>query len=77
MADPGLRVSLDVTAVPERPVGAGHYTLELASALDSRPDVDLVVVARSADRTRWQAVTPGAGLEAVAPGSRPLRLAST
>lgn len=75
MADPGLRVSLDVTAVPERPVGAGHYTLELASALDSRPDVDLVVVARSADRTRWQAVTPGAGLEAVAPGSRPLRLA--
>ena len=31
VADPALRLSLDVTAVPARPVGAGHYTMQLAA----------------------------------------------
>ncbi len=74
MAEDRLVLSLDVTAVPARPVGAGQYTLQLGSALAERPDVDLVVVARTADAGRWRAVAPGAALEAVAPGPRPLRL---
>ncbi|HWE69099.1 MAG TPA: glycosyltransferase family 1 protein [Acidimicrobiales bacterium] len=70
-----LRVSLDVTAVPARPVGAGQYTLQLARALSPRPDLDLVVVARHRDRARWATVAPAAGLVAAAPEGRPLRLA--
>ncbi len=70
-----LRVSLDVSAVPERPVGAGQYTLELVSALGVRSDVDLVVVARTADRLRWERLAPRSQVVPAAPAPRPLRLA--
>jgi glycosyltransferase involved in cell wall biosynthesis len=70
-----LRLSLDVTAVPTNPVGAGQYTLQLAHALDQRPDAELLVVARRRDGSRWRAVTPGSGVITVAPELRPLRLA--
>jgi len=49
-----LRVSLDVTAVPVAPAGAGRYTIELATALSRRPDVDLVLVSRRGDTDRWR-----------------------
>jgi len=70
-----LRVSLDVTAVPTLPAGAGQYTLRLAGALADRPDIDLVVVARAADPDRWRSLAPRSQVLATAPGSRPLRLA--
>jgi glycosyltransferase involved in cell wall biosynthesis len=38
-----LRVLLDASALPERPAGAGVYTLELARALSARDDVELRV----------------------------------
>jgi len=69
-----LRVSLDVSAVPANPVGAGQYTLELARELDRRDDVDLVVVSRRDDGARWRSTAPRAGLVAVAPRRRPPRL---
>ncbi|MBV9410973.1 MAG: glycosyltransferase family 4 protein [Acidimicrobiia bacterium] len=55
-----VRVSLDTTAVPARPVGAGRYVLELASALSDRDDVDLVVVDKAPSfrpvRLAWEQV---------------------
>ena len=36
VADRPLRLSLDVSAVPTRPAGAGHYIVELARALRAR-----------------------------------------
>jgi glycosyltransferase involved in cell wall biosynthesis len=72
-----LGVSLDVSAVPENPVGAGRYTVELVRALLARHDVQLTLWARRSDAPRWQALTEGgmsAQLHAVAPRSRPLRL---
>jgi glycosyltransferase involved in cell wall biosynthesis len=75
VADGVLRLALDVTAVPVDPVGAGRYTLELAAALSDRSDIDMTVVARRSDATRWGSGAPGARVEAVAPGPRPLRLA--
>jgi len=75
MAEASLRLSLDGTAVPVQPVGAGQYTLELGQALAQRSDVDLVVLTRTADAPRWRAMAPGAELVADAPGPRPLRLA--
>ncbi|HUD17182.1 MAG TPA: hypothetical protein VMQ59_07955, partial [Acidimicrobiales bacterium] len=74
MVDSGLRLSLDVSAVPGRPVGAGQYTLELAGALAARSDVDLVLVARRTDAPRWRSLSP-ADVMARAPDHRPLRLA--
>ena len=70
-----LHLSLDVTAVPTNPVGAGQYTLQLTRVLDQRPDVELLVVARRRDGSRWRAVAPGSGVVTVAPELRPLRLA--
>ena len=83
-----LRLSLDVSAVPADPVGAGRYTIHLAEALARRSDVALRLWARRGDGTRWEAVTR-AGLtlparvaggttptvRSVAPVRRPLRLA--
>ncbi|MBV8981545.1 MAG: glycosyltransferase family 4 protein [Acidimicrobiia bacterium] len=64
-----VRVSLDATAIPARPVGAGRYVLELASAMSKREDVELVVVSRRGDGARW----PSPVVER-APRPRPLRL---
>ena len=75
MAEAGLRLSLDVSAVPSRPVGAGQYTMQLAGALADRSDVDLVLMARRTDPARWRSLAPGAEVIARAPDHRPLRLA--
>lgn len=70
-----VAVSLDVTAVPDNPSGAGRYTIDLAAALSRRDDVALTFVARTGDAARWEALSPGARVVASAPRSRPLRLA--
>jgi glycosyltransferase involved in cell wall biosynthesis len=70
-----IRLSLDVTAVPAAAVGAGQYTLELAGALASRSDVDLVLFGRRHDVRHWPVLAPGARFVGRAPGPRPLRLA--
>jgi glycosyltransferase involved in cell wall biosynthesis len=69
-----VRVSLDATAIPVRPVGAGRYVLELATALTRRDDVDLSLVTRRGDGARWRAIGKADVVE-VAPSSRPVRLA--
>lgn len=70
-----VRLSLDVSAVPAEPAGAGRYTLGLAAALADRSDVELTLVSRSEDAERWRALAPDAAVEAVAPAPRPVRLA--
>jgi len=81
-----VRLSLDVSAVPSDPVGAGRYTIHLAEALGRRPDVSLALWSRRGDARRWEALVrtdrlpgplgPGApaSVRAVAPRRRPLRL---
>ena len=69
-----LALSLDVSAVPTRPGGAGRYTIALARGLAAHPDVTLTLVARRSDASRWEAA--GADhLRAAVPTSRPGRLA--
>jgi len=74
-----LAVSLDVSAVPAQPAGAGRYTLDLADALARRHGVTLTLVARHGDSGRWRRLLAGAGAAGRvvprAPESRPLRLA--
>ena len=64
-----VRVSLDASAIPDPPGGAGRYVLALAAALDRRDDVDLTVVARNGDAGRWPSP-----VVARAPALRPVRL---
>jgi glycosyltransferase involved in cell wall biosynthesis len=72
----GLDLSLDVSAVPVRPGGAGYYTLELADALCRRDDVAVTLVSRRGDAQRWQDLAAGrAVVTAAVPDSRPGRLA--
>jgi glycosyltransferase involved in cell wall biosynthesis len=67
-----LSLSLDVSAVPIRPGGAGYYTIELARGMDARDDVNLTLVSRQGDQTRWLG---GATVVGAVPDSRPARLA--
>lgn len=70
-----MRVSLDVTAVPQSPAGAGRYTIELARALGADPDPDVLFVARRPDGARWRGIAgPDDTVAAVAPAARPARL---
>lgn len=70
----GLRVSLDVSAIPVRAAGAGQYALGLVGALDRRGDVAVTLVTRHGDTARWRRLAPGAAVAPWAPGPRPLRL---
>ena len=64
-----VRVALDASAIPDPAGGAGRYVLALARALRERPDVELAVVSRTGDATRWP--SPVADR---APALRPVRL---
>ncbi len=66
---------MDVSAVPPSPAGAGRYSIDLAAALARRDDVDVTFVARRGDADRWTALAPRGEVHAVAPSSRPGRLA--
>jgi hypothetical protein len=78
-----LELSVDVSAVPSQPVGAGRYTIDLVAALRARPEVDLSLWCRRDDARRWgslgSAPPDSAGVtttvRAVAPRHRPVRLA--
>jgi len=75
LADGAIRVSLDATAIPARPAGAGRYVLDLAAALGHRSDVSLTVICRSGDEARWRSDWGGTMVLGRAPARRPLRLA--
>ena len=70
-----MGVAVDVTAVPNAPVGAGQYTVAVVAALARRDDVVLDVVSRRSDGARWREVAPGAHVVASAPDRRVLRVA--
>jgi len=72
-----VRVSLDATAIPDRPGGAGRYVLELAPALAGLGHVDLTVVSRRGDAERWRPQPGGHAVTVVpaGPAARPTRLA--
>jgi glycosyltransferase involved in cell wall biosynthesis len=69
-----VRVLLDVSAVPARPVGAGVYTVALATGLAGGTDVDLHLLTRTGDTDRWRTWAPGAELHGAVPNRRPARL---
>jgi glycosyltransferase involved in cell wall biosynthesis len=69
-----LRLSLDASAVPEQPSGAGRYVIDLASALSRRDDVEITVACRRGDGVRWRSVGPFTVVDK-APMHRPVRLA--
>src|ERR1700686_5396310 len=72
--DAVLEVSLDVSAVPNRPAGAGRYAVELAGALAERADCGLTLVARHDDGARWARIAPAKRVLAVVPRRRVARL---
>jgi glycosyltransferase involved in cell wall biosynthesis len=75
MSSRPLALSLDVSAVPARPAGAGYYIMELARGLVTRADIALTMVARRGDEERWMRLAAGgAHVVGAVPGSRPARL---
>jgi glycosyltransferase involved in cell wall biosynthesis len=65
-----VRVSIDASAVPANPAGAGRYVIDLVAALRRQPDLGITVICRQGDEARWSPAAVGA-----APAGRPLRLA--
>jgi glycosyltransferase involved in cell wall biosynthesis len=75
VTDDRFALSLDVSAVPSRPGGAGYYTMALARGLAARSDVGLTLVARRGDEERWRGIAGGAAVRGAVPAARPARLA--
>jgi glycosyltransferase involved in cell wall biosynthesis len=70
-----LALSLDVSAVPTRPGGAGYYTIALAQGLAARDDIDLTLISRRDDQARWTALAgERASVRGAVSNSRPGRL---
>jgi glycosyltransferase involved in cell wall biosynthesis len=69
-----FRLSLDASAVPDHPTGAGRYVLELVSRLGRRDDVETTILCRRGDATRWRSLGDFKLVDK-APPVRPLRLA--
>ena len=72
-----VRVLIDVSAIPDRPVGAGVYAVNLVAALDrlGPSDVEFHLLARREDAARWQHLAPSATCHPEVPAARPARLA--
>jgi glycosyltransferase involved in cell wall biosynthesis len=70
-----LRVVVDGSAVPRNPSGAGRYVIELVAALGQRDDVALTLLSRRGDGDWWRDLVGASDVAAVAPRSRPARLA--
>ena len=70
-------LSLDVSAVPARPGGAGRFVVELARELVGRDDAYVTLISRRDDGRRWSELAAGraARVLPVVPPPRPLRLA--
>jgi glycosyltransferase involved in cell wall biosynthesis len=71
---PRIAVSIDVSAIPSRPTGAGRYVVELVRALDAGGEVTLTLVSRRGDAGRWAAMARSARVTARVPSPRPMRL---
>jgi glycosyltransferase involved in cell wall biosynthesis len=69
-----LGVSVDVSAIPDRPAGAGRYVIELVRALAPADGLRLHLLARRDDGDRWARLAPGADVIASVPRARPQRL---
>jgi glycosyltransferase involved in cell wall biosynthesis len=69
-----LELSLDVSAVPAHPGGAGHYTMALARGLAAHPHIALTLVARRGDTARWHDLVGDTPCRDSVPTSRPARL---
>jgi glycosyltransferase involved in cell wall biosynthesis len=74
VSDAPIALSLDVSAVPIRPGGAGYYTIEMAHGLSTRDDVALTMVSRRGDEDRWTSAGGRATVVGAVPVSRPGRL---
>jgi glycosyltransferase involved in cell wall biosynthesis len=70
-----VRLLLDVSAIPARPVGAGRYVVELTRHLAGRADPAVTLLARRHDADRWSRWHPSARVLPLAPDARPARVA--
>lgn len=70
-----IRVAIDVSAIPDQPVGAGRYVFELVRHLHRRGHVELTLMCRRGDAARWRELAPGAAVAAMVPDTRGRRLA--
>lgn len=66
---------VDVSAIPDPPVGVGVYLANMLRSLPSEHDLELHLLTRKNDAARWEALAPQAQHHALVPSSRPVRLA--
>ena len=71
-----MRFSIDLSAVPARPAGAGRYAIALASGIcKSMSESDSVLLISNAHTAAfWRGLAPCAEVAAKVPGNRVLRL---
>jgi len=67
--------SVDVSAIPVQPAGAGRYVVELVRSLGACGDVALTVACRKGDAARWRRLAPGSRVLETVWAPRTFRLA--
>lgn len=70
-----LAVSFDAGAIPPQPTGVGRYAFSIANALSKRDDIDLLVLCRNGDYSRWKEAVPYSSVKRAFPDSRASRVA--
>ncbi len=73
----GASVSIDVSAIPLEPVGAGRYVIELLKNLpDFSGDMGILLISRYGDAKRWsKSVNESFLVQSLVPNNRAMRLA--
>lgn len=69
-----MKVAFDATATPVGLTGAGYYVMEIVQQLDRADDVELVIITRKNDGTRFEQLAESSRILAVAPDSTPARI---
>ncbi len=69
-----LRVSFDAGAIPPQPTGVGRYAFSIANALSGRDDIELSILCRNGDYSRWKDAVPVSSVRRMFPDSRPGRV---
>ncbi|NNN21374.1 MAG: glycosyltransferase family 4 protein [Acidimicrobiales bacterium] len=72
----GASVSIDVSAIPSEPVGAGRYVIELLKNLpEVSADMRIVLISRQGDTKRWSELVKGCyQVQDLVPKNRAMRL---
>lgn len=69
-----MKVAIDVSAIPQNLTGAGYYVREIVRVLNSRQEIDLTLISKRSDKSRFEELAPNARIIPTVPDSKAKRI---